>query len=91
MWAGKVAGVALQVLRALPSLRVTVAGEVRRIVFSEEGVVVATDLVSANADYNNGVRVHGSARFRRRDERPTRRVEALEQERAAAVLRFLLL
>ena len=41
MWAGKVAGVALQVLRALPSLRVTVAGEARRIVFSEEGVVVA--------------------------------------------------
>jgi hypothetical protein len=39
---------------ALPSLRVAVAGDVRRIVFSETGAVVATDSVSVNADCDNG-------------------------------------
>ena len=33
-------------MHALPSLRVAVAGEVRRIAFSETGAVVATDSVS---------------------------------------------
>jgi len=57
----------------------------------ETGAVVATDPASVDVDYDNGVRVHGSARFRRRDERATRRVDALDHEHAAAALRFLLL
>lgn len=36
-----------------------VAGDVRRIVFSETGAVVATDSVSIHADYDNGITLRG--------------------------------
>jgi hypothetical protein len=36
---------------------VAVAGDVRRIVFSETGAVVATDTASVDADYDNGTAV----------------------------------
>src|SRR5215213_3608782 len=54
-------------VHVLPSLRVAVAGEVRRIDFCETGAVVATDSASVDADCDNGVTFHVMPRHRRRE------------------------
>jgi hypothetical protein len=46
--------------------------------------VLATATVSANADCDNGAILHSSARFRRRDEPKTRRVDTAQGSRRLA-------
>jgi hypothetical protein len=47
-------------------------------------VLLATDPASVNADSDNGAILHSSARFRRRDEPTTRRIDTAQGSRRLA-------